>query len=356
MEKLFKLNNYLVVDLFEIELEPSEGYFRFHGSKNFNKNLIFQGNQYIFIPCEFSSFESSSEGKQSRPSLKIANINNYFSKILKDRNDLIGKKIFRKKILGKDLDLSNFTDDINPFGVSAFNTYIANDKFIINLKTRENKEEVILELSTKIDIESLNLPNRKITNDTCGWNYRCFGCNYGNTSNYAGPKINSSAPSLGLQPSSNYFKNASWLGDNTSPDPGVPIADENDKTFLGSYKANLNNSTYNLSTLTYKGEWSPNVIYNIGDFVYVDPIASIDIQSETTDTKYLIKPKSFYVCISNDVLGKFPENNTNVWKQDKCSKTLRGCLLRFQDFLSSNDGYLPFGAFPATFPYDNEAK
>ena len=76
MEKLFKLNNYLVIDLFEIELEPSEGYFRFHGSKNFDKNLIFQGNQYIFIPCEFSSFESSSEGKQSRPSLKIANINN----------------------------------------------------------------------------------------------------------------------------------------------------------------------------------------------------------------------------------------------------------------------------------------
>ena len=82
MNTLFKLNNYLILDLYEIELEPNEGFFRFHGSKNFSQNLVFQGNEYSFLPCEFSSFQKSSDGRQSRPSLKIANVNNYFSKIL----------------------------------------------------------------------------------------------------------------------------------------------------------------------------------------------------------------------------------------------------------------------------------
>lgn len=33
MNTLFKLDNYVVIDLFEIELEANEGYLRFHGSK-----------------------------------------------------------------------------------------------------------------------------------------------------------------------------------------------------------------------------------------------------------------------------------------------------------------------------------
>ena len=101
MNTLFKLNNYVIIDLFEIELESNEGYLRFHGSKNFNKNLFFQNKEYLFIPCEFSSYETSSDGRQSRPKLQIGNINNYFSKVLQDRNDLIGKNCNRKKILAK---------------------------------------------------------------------------------------------------------------------------------------------------------------------------------------------------------------------------------------------------------------
>jgi lambda family phage minor tail protein L len=155
MNTLFKLNNYLILDLYEIELEPNEGFLRFHGSKNFSKDIIFQGNQYSFLPCEFSSFQKSSDGRQSRPTLKIANVNNYFSKILSDRNDLVGKKFYRKKILGKDLDNENFTDGVNPYGISSFNTYIAFDKLIINLKRSENKQEVEFELSSKIDIQNI---------------------------------------------------------------------------------------------------------------------------------------------------------------------------------------------------------
>lgn len=369
MNTLFKLNNYVIFDLYELELESTEGYLRFHGSKNFSKNIIFQNQEYIFIPSELSNLQSSSDGKQSKPTLKIANINNYISYILKDRNDLIGKIFVRKKVLGKDLDLSNFDDGINPFGVSSFKTYIAYDKFLLNMKKSENKEFVELELATKIDIQNLNLPARKVTNDTCSWCYRCYGCNYGSTPDYLGPDMTDGLDSLSgsLQTDANsYMKsnkgmlNSSWWFDKVWGgyyDVGVPVADENDKVFLANYKPLVRNQTYGLSSLTYKGRWNKSTVYSAGDFVYLDFIPNISINlSNDSVLNSNNKQRAFYVCITSNVEDKRPDLNTDVWKQDQCSKTLRGCLLRFEDYVKNNDQNkaLPFGAFPSTYPYDNK--
>ena len=49
MNTFFKLDNYVIFDLYELELESTEGYLRFHGSKNFSKNIFFQNQEYIFI-------------------------------------------------------------------------------------------------------------------------------------------------------------------------------------------------------------------------------------------------------------------------------------------------------------------
>ena len=347
MNTLFKLNNYVIIDLFEIELDANEGYLRFHGSKNFNKNLFFQDKEYIFIPCEFSSYETNSDGRQSRPKLQIGNINNYISKIMQDRNDLIGKNCNRKKILAKDLDTRNFENGINPYGISNFNTYIAFDKFVINAKTAENLNLVELELVTKVDIQTLSIPARKITNDTCSWNYRCYGCNYGNNKNYSGPKLPVS------------------IGGNFNTYLGVPVADDNDKVFVK--KTNDTNSgdlydlpyngSYNLTSLTYKAEWLSTTSYVAGDFVYLDAISDTNLENNEAVLVSLNKPKNYFVCIQSN-LNKNPLNNTDVWVQDKCSRTLRGCMLRFANntSLTNNKPYLPFGGFPATFPYNNEIK
>jgi len=346
MNTFFKLNNYVIIDLFEIELEPNEGFLRFHGSKNFNKNIFFQNKEYTFIPCEFSSFETNSDGRQSRPKLQIGNINNYFSKIMQDRNDLIGKNFNRKKVLARDLDVSNFDDGINPYGISNFNTYIAFDKLIINAKTAENINIVELELVTKVDVQSLSIPARKVTNDTCSWNYRCYGCNYGNNKSYSGPK------GITINGGFNTYL-------------GVPVADENDKVFVNKTSATNSgdlydipyNGSYNLTSLMYKGEWSSSTSYVAGDFIYVDSISQLNLESDEAVLVSLNRPKNFFVCII-DNSNKFPLQNTNVWIQDKCSRTLKGCRLRFNDNtrLTKSMPYLPFGAFPATFPYDNESK
>jgi lambda family phage minor tail protein L len=348
MNTLFKLNNYVVIDLFEIELEPNEGYLRFHGSKNFDKNIIFQNKEYIFIPCEFNDFETTSDGRQARPKLKVGNINNYFSRVLQDRGDLIGKNFNRKKILAKDLDDANFIDGKNPFGTSFFNTYIAFDKLIVNAKLSENLNFVELELVTKVDVESLTVPARKVTNDTCSWNYRCYGCNYGNNRKYEGPvDINAkiSTPS-GTDPAFNKFL-------------GVPVADENDKVFIQNYSSFSNNGNYEIPSLKYKGEWLSTVSYAIGDFIYIDALSNTNLESDESILSPLIQNKNYFVCIIANS-NKNPTKNTNLWKQDKCSKTLQGCMLRFgnntTNAFTNGKPFLPFGAFPATFPFNNDTS
>lgn len=190
MPNLFLLDNTSVLDLFEIKLNDFDGYFRFHGSKNMNQNIVFKGKQYLFIPCEISNLEYSSEAKQNRPTLSISNTNNYISNLIKDRRDLIGKRFYRKKILAKDLDDINFGgSNKNNLGVSSFTSFISVDTFIIQKKNSENKDKVEFQLANILDLDGQTVPSRKVYNDICQWQYRGSGCNYGKLSDYNGPII-----------------------------------------------------------------------------------------------------------------------------------------------------------------------
>jgi lambda family phage minor tail protein L len=190
MSNLFLLDNTSVLDLFEIKLNDFDGYFRFHGSKNLKSNIVFKGKEYLFIPCEISNLEYSSEAKQNRPTLSIANINNYISNLIKDRKDLIGKRFYRKKILTKDLDDVNFGgSNKNTLGASSFSSFISVDTFVIQKKNSENKDKVEFQLANILDLDGQTVPSRKVYNDICQWQYRGYGCNYGKLSNYDGPTI-----------------------------------------------------------------------------------------------------------------------------------------------------------------------
>lgn len=190
MSNLFLLDNTSVLDLFEIKLNDFDGYFRFHGSKNLKSNIVFKQKEYIFIPCEISNLEYSSEAKQNRPTLSIANVNNYISNLIKDRKDLIGKRFYRKKILTKDLDDINFGgSNKNTLGVSSFSSFISVDTFVIQKKNSENKDKVEFQLANILDLDGQTVPSRKVYNDICQWQYRGYGCNYGKLSDYTGPTI-----------------------------------------------------------------------------------------------------------------------------------------------------------------------
>ncbi len=615
MATLFLLNNNEILDLFEIKINDYEGYLRFHGSKNFDSDIIFQGVEYLYIPCELSNLEYSTDGKANRPTITISNVNNFITNFLKDRNDLIGKRFYRKKILAKDLDAVNFGgENKNLLGVTSFSSFISNDSYVVQKKNFETKEKVEFVLSNILDIENLTVPNRKVYNNACSWNYRGCGCNYGKINGYQGPTIVQVTPfpktftqlntDLGLstnlrillRPEGATFgaektfttfdpKNqlklntlSSWTNEATGSSPvnptitefpkkyenngrmknlsgihfaqnspiapfsidtlvvnenfvgkdmsvfcifemvnkinqkagesnypylrslttsdtgpgnafalgvynkyydvlgwnnntigdvtklavnyrntptiygailpktagqttslirngvviatstqitgesrslginlypnqqaelvlyelivydkilddnqikaisafladkynlsipydiqltdtflgssffegsnegnlGVPMADENDKIFIGSTAANSaysNFQSYGINKLVYRGDYSRKNSYAQGDFVKIEPSIDYDFNE-----KFLIKnneiPARFFVCIApNGTTDQHPFYNTTVWKEDKCSKTLNGCSLRFN---GENVG-LPFGSFPGTLPYE----
>ena len=125
MSDLFLLDNNQIVDLFEIKLNDFEGSLRFHGSKNYNKDLVYDGQIYLYIPCELSMLSHTSEGKQSRPTFTIANINNFITNVMKDRSSLIGRRLTRKRVMARDLDDINFGgENKNPFGQKILTSYI----------------------------------------------------------------------------------------------------------------------------------------------------------------------------------------------------------------------------------------
>jgi len=155
----------------------------------------------------------------------------------------------------------------------------------------------------------------------------------------------------------NYFENVETIKGSTifnqsaysqEGNLGVTIADENNKLFL-KYPDNIysNFESYGLTSLTYKGDYNSNTIYAQGDFVKIDEEIDFDF-NETAIQKNSILPSRFFVCLSNEgVIGKHPMDYTNIWKEDKCSRNLNGCSLRF-----NNTSNIPFGSFPATLSYD----
>jgi lambda family phage minor tail protein L len=238
MSNIFTLQNNLVIDLFEIKLSDFEGYFLFHGSKNLTKDVVFQGRTYIYIPSEISNLEYNSEGKQNRPSLSIANVNNYISNIIKDRNDFLGKRFYRKKILAKDLDDSNFGGtDKNTLGTNFFTDYISLDTYIIHKKNNETKEKVDFELANILDIDGLTCPTRKVYNNTCQWQYRGCGCNYGKFYGYSGPVMK--VKQIQFSTLSSVTSNTTLFG--TFPTLSTHLLADTGVTFTGTIDTTKNN-------------------------------------------------------------------------------------------------------------------
>jgi len=188
MTTLHLLDNKEIIDLFEIKLNDYEGYFRFHGSKNFSADVVFAGLSYIYLPCELSNLQYESDGQQSRPTFSVSNVNNFMSDLLDGRSDLLGKELFRKKILAKDLDDVNFGGaNRNTLGNKFSNNFIHVDSFIIHKKMSHSKDKVEFEIANVLDVDGITCPRRKVYNDSCQWQYRGCGCNYGKLLDYKGP-------------------------------------------------------------------------------------------------------------------------------------------------------------------------
>tara|TARA_Y100001938_G_scaffold151215_1_gene247663 strand:+ start:3170 stop:4078 length:909 start_codon:yes stop_codon:yes gene_type:complete len=289
-KELFSQNSSEEIVLFEISnIANTSDIIRFHGGSNAIKDsLVFDSLEYFFIPNSIEGLEDRNDGSLARPTLDLINIDGFFSKYIIDKDDLIGADVKIIRTFLRFLDAVNFlnyssdTEFWNQMGVNPDpNSKLKDQIFIINQKITENKNLIKYELSSPLDLENVSIPKRQIINNYCAWKYRGKGCFYS----------------------------------------GDPKADSNNAVFTG--------------TLNNRGEWVEGISYSKNDFVFV----SIKDGNKTR--------KVFYVCITANTSDgdNKPTVNSKVWAQDSCSKSLKGCKLRYTG--EKND-HLPFGGFPGS--------
>ena len=255
--------------------------------------IYFNGQKYSAVPCKFTGYELKGDGSQlPRPRFSITNYNAYASRILRNTDSLTGAKITRKRTFAKFLNPQSWGENPPFWNVPGINEALSEDVFYVGKKTAENKTVVEFELATSLELNGIRIPKRRMFASACSFEYRnSYGCPYG------GP-------------------------------PAATLADKKFETPVAEGGVGL--------TLNYRGEWRPDEYYAPGDYVYLES------KNKKTESKISYK-KFFYVCLKAGTIGQInrPSIDKNSWIADACSKTVAGCLCRYQQ----TD--LRFGGFPS---------
>ncbi len=151
--------------------------FEIGSQKEWQRNIIWQGETFEPMALEVSGLEMRSDGKASAPTLSMANningIQGAVSAYCLRFGDFAGAKIKVITTLAKYLDAANFSDGNASANVNEKREQL----WFIEQKTSENAQQVTFELSNPVDFEGLKIPTRQISN-YCNWEYRGEDCGY----------------------------------------------------------------------------------------------------------------------------------------------------------------------------------
>ena len=114
---------------------------------------------YSAFPVESEGWEVRGSGSLPRPSVRFANINQYWSAHLSNYDDLVGAKVIRRRTLQKHLGT-------NP--PVEFNR----DVYYVERKTSETAVMVEFELASAFDVQGIPLPRRAVVAARCPWKYK----------------------------------------------------------------------------------------------------------------------------------------------------------------------------------------
>jgi len=114
---------------------------------------------YSAFPVESEGWEVRGSGTLPRPSVRFANINQYWSAHLSNYDDLVGAKVIRRRTLQKHLGT-------NP--PVEFNR----DVYYVERKTSETAAMVEFELASAFDVQGIQLPRRAVVAARCPWKYK----------------------------------------------------------------------------------------------------------------------------------------------------------------------------------------
>jgi lambda family phage minor tail protein L len=186
-EELAKLNPSAIIELFELHLDNtlhgSTDVYRFHAGANaaIDGNVVFNGNTYTRIPVKADGFEFTNTGTLPRPTLTISNLDGTMTTLLllvnatTAGNDLGGAEVRRIRTLKKFLDGESTADP---------NAKFPDERWYVDRKANESRDEVTFELASKFDLAGQKLPKRQIIANVCQWVYRSSECSYTGTDYY----------------------------------------------------------------------------------------------------------------------------------------------------------------------------
>jgi len=280
--------------------------FRFHNSINLTRSHIFwQGKKYVAAPINAEGYELSTKGVLPTPKISISidsentqdlGVISLLKQQIALLGGLVGAKVTRIRTFVKNLDEINFYGKQKPkdFNPDPFQEF-PRDIFWVDRKSGENKFGIELELGSLLDVEGVSLPLRPVVTNRCPVQYRGWGCLYEFNSRRVeavhGKK--SVLPTIAPPVANNKNEKISVLL------PNIDLID--------------------------RGRWSTNIIYNKGDYVFV----------EKNGIKY------YFVCKENNPL--FPPPNLKYWIADQCAKDVIGCKCRWNGIGLNT---LPFMGFP----------
>jgi len=117
---------------------------------------------YSAFPVESEGWEvrGSGTGSLPRPSIRFANINQYWNAHLSDYDDLVGAKVTRRRTLAKYVVLDAAPVEFN------------RDVYYIERKSSETPILVEFELTSAFDVQGVKLPRRSIIAARCPWKYK----------------------------------------------------------------------------------------------------------------------------------------------------------------------------------------
>jgi len=356
---------------------------RFHNNiKIINSYVIWQNNTYYPAPILTEGFETSSKGTLPQPTLSIASQSAgaqdqiaLLKHEIRKFGDIIGAKVTRRRTFAKYLDADNFLPSAHYIHKSALGQQLPvgyepdpyaelpTDVYYIERKISENKSAIQYQLSSILDLEGIKLPKRMVVADKCMWQYRGCGCWYQHAeTNGIDPvskenEINredfedgQNVPVLrkaGLKKLPTKTTKGKLAENNGNgvglPTIAPPVADDNDEKIIDI----IGHEAGRLALGLLPWDINAGEGYNKGTVVYL----------LKDDIKYYFVAKRD---ITMDENKNFPPPNTDYWVADECSKTLKGCRLRWglqatggvvntggDQSCAITPGSLPFGGFPA---------
>jgi len=370
MTEIGRADPSVIVTLYEIDLEQlfvdehmayntrgdrsGESVFRFHNNLKLTQQvIIWRGEQYRPLPIQVEGIEQSSKGALPTPRMQVFSDEETekefreFKVMIRRLDDLIGAKMTRVRTFAKYIDAENFymvdadgtrtslgLDSIIPEGFEPDPlAEFPREIFYINRKSSESKVALEFELASFMDFENLKLPSRLVVSRYCQFQYRGEGCLYQRYTHFAPSEFDS------VKAKKERLDTVFGCDDLPKlnfPNHAIPVANENDELFIdesdlpGGWNGDDSNATkYNPE----KGSGGSSA-YKAGDIVFLDK----------KGIQY------FYVAKIDDVPPGSVDTtaippNTNYWFEDKCSKTIGGCKLRWSDSYKASKGILNNGEF-----------